>query len=188
MSQTFSDLLAHLSPFMTLLIIIVTNQLFTVVRADRKTAQEGARVRAALAAELRALFTICRMNLEALEQKAEHVLSTRMAMGYYKANLGRLSAFLEPALIECLIAVYAEIERIDSTVAIHSNPKCVHHYQLVGPEPKREELKAMYARLLDDSASALALIEGTSPEQLELPHAPHRELHPLPLLTGFEAS
>ncbi|HTQ82683.1 MAG TPA: hypothetical protein VMI47_05390, partial [Pseudolabrys sp.] len=69
-------LIAQFTPVFFMMGMIAINHVINNQRADRRTAAEALRLRAALAAELRALQDIYKRNLQLIEKKADHILST----------------------------------------------------------------------------------------------------------------
>jgi len=157
-----------LIPVMLMLSIIITNHVVTAQRNDRKTAAEASRFSAALAAELRAMLKLYRMNLDLIEKKAGHLLSTRTMIAIYKGNLGRLTALLEKPAIGYVVEVFAQNERIESVVAAHSNLKCNLTYQFPPTDARFDEWKQMYEQASRSITSACEILEGDTriPEPL----------------------
>src|SRR5271168_679636 len=121
MPGTFGSWVTPLVPVVLMLSIVITNHVVTAQRNDRKTAAEASRFSAALAAELRAMLNLYKMNIDLIEKKTGYLLSTRTMIAVYRGNLGRLSLLLETPAIEQVVEVFAQNERIESVVAAHSN-------------------------------------------------------------------
>jgi hypothetical protein len=117
------------TPVVLMVGMIAVNHLINNQRSDRKTAAEASRFRLALTAELHGLLELYNKNLQLIEQKADYILSTRSSVVVYKGNLGRLTMLLDDAIIEQIVAVFAQNERIEATIAAHSNFKCGLTYQ-----------------------------------------------------------
>jgi len=146
--------LSSFVPVLLMLSIVVTNHVVTGQRTDRKTAAESSRFSAALAAELRAMLDIYKMNLHLIDKRANYLLSTRSSIAIYKGNLGRLTSLLEKRTIAPVVKIFAQNERIESVVAAHSNLKCNLTYQFAPADINFDELQQMYI----DTSRDIALI------------------------------
>ena len=168
MPENVNHWVTPLIPVVLMVSIIIANHIVAGQRNDRKTAAEASRFSAALAAELRALLDLYRMNLDLIEQKANYLLSTRSSIAIYRGNLGRLTALLEKSAIEHVVGVFAQNERIEAVVAAHSNLKCNLTYQFSPADSKFDEWKQMYEQISLNIASACRVLEGGagSPEPL----------------------
>ena len=168
MPDTLNYWIAPFIPVVLMLSVVIANHIVTAQRNDRKTAAEASRFSAALAAELRAMLDLYKMNLDLIEQKANYLLSTRSSIAIYKGNLGRLTALLEKPAIEHVVGVFAQNERIEAVVAAHSNLKCNLTYQFSPADSKFDEWKQMYEHASRNIASACRILEGGagSPEPL----------------------
>ena len=151
--------LSALIPVLLMLSIVVTNHIVTGHRTDRKTAAEAARFSAALAAELRAMLDIYKMNLDLIDKRANYLLSTRSSIAIYKGNLGRLTSLLEKRSIGLVVEIFAQNERIESVIAAHSNLKCNLTYQFAPTDINFDELQQMYIHASRDIASTCQVIE-----------------------------
>ena len=160
MPETVSHWLAPLTPVVLMVSIIIANHVVAGQRNDRKTAAEASRFSAALAAELRAMLDLYKINLDLIEQKANYLLSTRTSIAIYKGNLCRLTALLEKPAIEHVVGVFAQNERIEAVVAAHSNLKCNLTYQFSPADSKFDEWKQMYEQASRNIASACRMLEG----------------------------
>ena len=147
----------HFIPVLLMLGMVALNHLIVHQRTERRYAIEAARLSAALGAELRMLHDLYAKNLELLDAKAGYLMSTRSPVLVYKSNLGRLSSLFEAPIIEHLVAVFAQNERIEALLAAHSNSKGGLTYVLTA-DSKVDELRDMYvqtARELDWTRHAL---------------------------------
>ena len=172
--------LSALIPVLLMLSIVVTNHIVAGHRTDRKTAAEAARFSAALAAELRAMLDIYKMNLDLIDKRANYLLSTRSSIAIYKGNLGRLTSLLEKRSIGLVVEIFAQNERIESVIAAHSNLKCNLTYQFAPTDINFDELQEMYIHASRDIASTCQVIEmGTeAPDLLS-------DTHPFSLRAGL---
>ncbi len=163
-----NHLITPLIPVVLMVSIVITNHVVAGQRNDRKIAVEASRFSAALAAELRAMLDLYKMNLNLIEKKAGYLLSTRTMIAIYKGNLGRLTALLEKPAIGSVVEVFAQNERIESVVAAHSNLKCNLTYQFSPTDTNFDEWKQMYEQASRSIASACEILEGgaRSPEPL----------------------
>jgi hypothetical protein len=162
MPDTVSHWITPLIPVVLMLSIVISNHVVTGLRNDRKTAVEASRFSAALAAELRAMLDLYKMNLDLIGTKAGYLLSTRSSIAIYKGNLGRLTTLLEKPAIGPIVEVFAQNERIESVVAAHSNLKCNLTYQFSSTDIKFEQWQRMYEEASQSIASACGILEGTS--------------------------
>ena len=160
MPNAFSHWIAPLSPVVLMLTIVIMNHVVIHQRNERKTASEALRFAAALAAEMRAMLDLYKMNFDLIEQKADYLLSTRSSIAIYRGNLGRLTALLERPAIERVVEVFAKNERIEAVVAAHSNLKCNLTYQFSSADSKFDEWKKMYEEVSQSVASACRLLEA----------------------------
>ena len=154
-----SHLMAQFTPVALMMSIIAMNHLIANQRADRKTAAEATRLRAALAAELRTLLELYRQNLQLIEQKADYILSSRSSVFVYRNNLARITMLLDPALIEQIVGVYGQNERIEGIMSARSNFKCGLTYQFSSADAKFEEWKHMFEQAAADILSVSRLFE-----------------------------
>ena len=166
MPEAFGHWIAPFTPVVLMLSIVVMNHVVTGQRNDKKTATEASRFSAALAAELRAVLDLYRMNLDLIEQKANYLLSTRSSIAIYRGNLGRLTMLLEQPAIEHVVAVFAQNERIEAVVAAHANLKCNLTYQLTATDIKFDEWKQMYEQASRNVAATCRMLEA-SPARIE---------------------
>ena len=160
MPGTFSNWVTPLVPVVLMLSIVVANHIVAGQRNDRKTAAEASRFSAALAAELHAMLSLYKMNLDLIEKQAGYLLSTRTMIAIYKGNLGRLTALLEKPAIAHVVEVFAQNERIELVVAAHSNLKCNLTYQFSAADIKFDEWKQMYEQASRSIGSACQILEG----------------------------
>jgi len=166
MPDAFGHWIAALSPVLLMLTIVILNHVVTQQRNDRKTASEASRFSAALAAEMRSMLGLYKMNLDLIEQKANYLLSTRSSIAIYRGNLGRLTTLLERPAIELVVEVFAQNERIEAVVAAHSNLKCNLTYQFSLADSKFDEWKRMYEEVSQSIAAACRLLETEAIEPL----------------------
>ena len=62
-------------------------------------------------------WRIYEKNLELIERKADYILSTRSSVVIYRGNLGRLTTLLDASVIEQIVGIFAQNERIEAVVA-----------------------------------------------------------------------
>ena len=154
-----SHLVAQFTPVALMMSIIAINHLIANQRTDRKTAAETDRLRAALAAELRTLLELYSQNLQLIEQKADYILSSRSSVFVYRNNLARITMLLDPALIEQIVGVYGQNERIEGIMSARSNFKCGLTYQFLPAEARFDEWKYMFEQAAADILSVSRLLE-----------------------------
>jgi hypothetical protein len=181
-----SALFVQFTPVILMMSVITINHLINNQRAERKTSAEASRLRSALAAELRSVLELYNKNLELIERKADHILSTRSSVVVYKGNLGRLTALLDDSVIEHVVRVFAQNERIEATIAAHSNFKCGLTYQFSVLEAKFDEWRKLFEQASADVSYVSRMLSGSSniplpteasipwPKGFRLPAAPNR--------------
>ena len=153
-------LIAQFTPVIFMMGIIGMNHFINNQRADRRTAAEASRLRAALAAELRALLDIYKKNLQLIEKRADHILSTRSSVIVYRGSVARLTMLLEDPLIEQIVGVFAQNERIETVIAARSNFKCGLTYQFPVAEAPFDEWKVMFMEAAADVSFVCRALEG----------------------------
>jgi hypothetical protein len=159
MPATLSQWIGPFVPVVLMLGAIIINHAVVNQRTDRKTAAEASRFAVALVAELRAMLELYRQNIRLIEQKADYLLSTRSSILIYKGNLGRLTLLLDKRAIEHVVAVFAQNERIESTVAARANFKCNLAYQFQTAEARFDEWRQMYEETLERIVTACRVLE-----------------------------
>jgi hypothetical protein len=150
-------------PVMLMLSVVITNHFVSSQRNDKKTVTEASRLSAALAAELRAVLELYKLNLDLIEQKANYLLSARSSIVVYKGNLNRLT-LLDASVLERVIGAFAQNERTEAIIAARSVLKCNITYQFSTAETPLDDLKRMYegaSRTLIDACCLLERSVGT---------------------------
>src|SRR3974390_2674492 len=107
MPDVTSSWMFHLTPVLMMIGIVVVNHVVAHQRMEKRTDVDASRFRAALAAELRALFDLYETNLDLLARGSDFVLSARQLPPVYKGNLGRLTTALEEDIVGRIVAVFA---------------------------------------------------------------------------------
>ena len=155
-------LIAQFTPIVFMMGIITINHLINNQRADRRTAAEASRLRSALAAELSAIHDLYKKNLQLIEKKADYILSTRSSVIVYRGSIARLTMLLEDRLIEQIVGVFAQNERIEAIVAARSNFKCGLTYQFQLVDAAFDEWKTMFMEAIADVSFVCRALEGYS--------------------------
>jgi hypothetical protein len=150
---------AQFTPVALMMSIILMNHLITNQRADKRTETEASRLRCALAAELRAILDLYNKNLQLIEQKANYILSSRSSVVFYRANLGRLAALLEEPVIEQLVGVFAQNERIEAVLSAHANLKGGLTYQFSAVDANFDDWKTMFEQSSRDIKNVCGLLD-----------------------------
>jgi hypothetical protein len=132
--------------------VVLINHVTTHVRAEKRFALEACRLRGALGAELRSLQSLFAGNLKLLEREANYILSGKTSAPVYKGNLGRLTTLLDRPIIEQVVAIYAQNERIEAMLAACAKPSGGLAYRLSPGEVDLQELKVMYQEALENIA------------------------------------
>ena len=153
-------LIAQFTPVFFMMSIIAINHLINNQRADRRTAAEASRLRAALAAELHAMLDLYGKNLRLIEKKEDHILSTRSSVIVYRGSVARLTLLLDDPLIEQIVGVFAKNEHIETVVAARSIFKCGLTYQFAVADANFDEWKRMYLETAADVSSVCRALEG----------------------------
>ena len=149
----------HFTPVALMVSVVAMNHLMNNQRADKKLSIEASGLRSALSAELRALLAIYEKNLELIKRKADYILSTRSSVVIYRGNLGRLTTLLDASVIEQIVGIFAQNERIEAVVAAHSNFKCNITYQFSPADADYDEWKRMFEQAIADIADAFRILE-----------------------------
>lgn len=151
---------AILMPIMMVLICAM-NLFWNGRRTEGRTSLDAARLQAALTEELYLLARLYRANLDLLDRAEVRLMSTRVPLSIFRANLPRLT-LLEEEAIRCLVAVHANNEHIEMMVAERAksikNGQCTI-YVFEKDEPSVELFRA----LLQDGAALV----GRAIEALE---------------------
>ena len=132
--------------------VVLINQVTTHVRAGKRSALEACRLRGALGAELRSLQSLFAGNLNLLGREANYILSGKTSAAVYKGNLGRLTTLLDRPIIEQVVAIYAQNERIEAMLAACAKPSGGLAYRVSPGEVDLQELKVMYQEALENIA------------------------------------
>ena len=168
---------ALLMPIM-MICICAMNLIWNSRRTDGRFSLDAARLQAALTEELYLLARLYRSNLDLLNRTEVRLLSTRVPLAIFRANVPRLTV-LEEETIRCLVAVHANNEHIEMMVAERAksikNGQCTI-YVLEKDEPSAELFRALFqdgSALVDRAIEALetrrassAGFAGTTPRLL----------------------
>jgi hypothetical protein len=101
---------------MMMIFICAMNLIVTHRRAENRLALDGKRLEAALIEELRLLVRLYRSNLYLLDQQELRLISTRIPLAVFRANVGRIT-LLDEDSIRQVVAVHANNEHIEMMVA-----------------------------------------------------------------------
>jgi hypothetical protein len=99
-----------------MIFICAMNLIVTHRRAENRFALDGKRLEAALIEELRLLVRLYRSNLYLLDQQELRLISTRIPLAVFRANVGRIT-LLDEESIRQVVAVHANNEHIEMMVA-----------------------------------------------------------------------
>jgi hypothetical protein len=153
-------LFLQFTPVFLMMSIIAINHLINNQRADKRTATEAARLRSALAAELRAILDLYKKNLQLIEKKADHIMSTRSSVIVYRGSIARLTMLLDDGLIEQVVGVFAQNERIEASIAARSNFKCGLTYQFSLTDAAFDDWKTMFIDAAADVSFVCRALDG----------------------------
>jgi hypothetical protein len=184
-----STWIPQFTPVVLMMSIFVINHLINNQRADRKTAAEASRLRSALAAELRAMLDLYKKNLQLIEKRADYILSTRSSVIVYRGSVARLTTLLEASLIEQIVGVFAQNERIEANIAARSNFKCGLTYQFPLADANFDEWKMMFIEAAADVSFVCRALEGQNRTSLtsQIPVAWPKKLDQLMQRPSFQA-
>jgi hypothetical protein len=150
---------AILMPIMMVLICAM-NLFWSSRRTEGRFSIDAARLQAALTEELYLLGRLYRSNLDLLDRAEVRLLSTRVPLAIFRANVPRLT-LLEEEAIRCLVAVHANNEHIEMMVAERAksikNGQCTI-YVFEKDEPSLELFRALFqdgAALVERAIEAL---------------------------------
>ena len=115
MTEAASILQFSAMPLMMIFICAV-NLVVTHRRVENRFSMDGTRLEAALLEELRLLARLYRSNLFLLEQQEMRLVSTRIPLAVFRANVGRIT-LLDEVSIRQMVAVHANNEHIEMMVA-----------------------------------------------------------------------
>jgi hypothetical protein len=99
-----------------MIFICALNLVVTHRRAESRFSLDGRRLEVALVEELRLLARLYRSNLYLLEQEEIRLVSTRIPLAIFRANVGRIT-LLDEASIRQVVAVHANNEHMEMMVA-----------------------------------------------------------------------
>jgi hypothetical protein len=161
MPENLSLWIGPFAPVLLMLVIVIANHAVAGQRNDKKTGAEASRLSAALAAEVRAVLELYRLNLELIEQKANYLLSTRSSIVVYRSNLARLT-MLDTPVLEQVVGAFAQNERIEAIIAAQSTLKSNFFYQFSNAEAKLEDWKKMYEQASRVLVRTCCLLDSTA--------------------------
>jgi len=157
---------ALLMPIM-MICICAMNLIWNGRRTDGRFSLDAARLQAALTEELYLLARLYRSNLDLLNRTEVRLLSTRVSLAIFRANVPRLTV-LEEETIRCLVAVHANNEHIEMMVAERAksikNGQCTI-YVFEKDEPSVELFRALFqdgSALVDRAIEALETRRASS--------------------------
>lgn len=131
--------------------VVLVNHVTTHVRTEKRFALEACRLHGALSAELRSLQSLFTGNLKLLERDPSYILSGKSSALMYKGNLGRLTTLLDRPIIEQVVAIYAQNERIEAILTACAKPNAGGlAYRVTPGEVDLQELKVMYEEAVKD--------------------------------------
>ena len=145
--------------FSVMLGAVLINHVTTHVRTEKRFALEACRLRGALGAELRSLQSLFAGNLKLLGRDPNYILSAKSSTLVYKGNLGRLTTLLDRPVIEQVVAIYAQNERIEAILTACAKPNAGGLAYRVSPSDNLQELKVMYEETLENIAVICEVLE-----------------------------
>lgn len=156
-----------------MIVICAMNLIVTHRRVENRTSLDGQRLEAALIEELRLLARLYRSNLYLLDQQDVRLISTRIPLVIFRANVGRIT-LLDETAIKQLVAVHANNEHIEMMVAERAKSikggQCTVYVFDGSDHCAVENFKELFGQALasvesviDDLESKKALSDSASP-------------------------
>jgi hypothetical protein len=150
---------ALLMPIM-MIMICAMNLIWSGRRTESRFSLDATRLLAALTEELYLLAKLYRSNLELLDRAEVRLLSTRIPMAIFRANVPRLT-LLDEETIRCLVAVHGNNEHVEMLIAERAksikNGQCTI-YVFEKDDPSIEQFRSVFAegsQLIDHAIGAL---------------------------------
>jgi hypothetical protein len=172
---------------MIMLVVCAMNLIWAHRRAEGRSQLDGRRLQAALTEELSLLADLYRSNLDLLDKTDVRLLSTRMPMAVYRANLGRLN-LIEENLVRRLVAVHAKNEHLEMLVAERAKMikagQCTV-YVFEKDDPSLDDLRARFTMGIQHIEAAIETLEadlvptGLPTEAVAAPDARKNVLRPV---------
>ena len=154
----------HTAVMLPYIIIMVStlalNHLLNRQQADKRTRVETNRFQLALLTEMQALGNLYDDNLDLLSRGNENLLSARHLALVYKGNLGRLLT-LDASLLERVVAIYAENERIEAFMAASSKSATALSYRIAPDGSALATLRSMFTTAASNMREAQAAFDYT---------------------------
>ncbi len=152
---------ALLMPIM-MICICAMNLFWNGRRTEGRLSVDAARLQAALTEELYLLARLYRSNLALLDHAEVRLLSTRVPLAIFRANVPRLTMLDEDA-IRCLVSVHANNEHIEMMVAeraksLKNGPCTIYVFEK--DDPSIELFRSLFhdgASLVDRAIEALEI-------------------------------
>ena len=152
---------ALLMPIM-MICICAMNLIWNGRRADGRTTLDATRLQAALTEELYLLAKLYRTNLELLDRAEVRLLSTRIPMAIFRANVPRLT-LLDEDVVRCLVAVHGNNEHVEMLIAERAksikNGQCTI-YVFEKDDPCIAQFRAVFAEGSQLVEHAIAALEA----------------------------
>jgi len=147
-----------------MIFICAMNLVVTHRRAEQRFSLDGRRLETALVEELRLLARLYKSNLYLLDQQETRLISTRIPLAIFRANVGRIT-LLEEDSIRQLVAVHANNEHIEMMVAERAKSiksgQCTVYVFDQSDKAAIEEFRALFAQALATVESLVADFEAT---------------------------
>lgn len=175
--------IAHLTLFVPVVAMVVAftlNQAAMWRRSSRQVERDARRLRAALLAELGMLRRLVAENLLLIRQGEEYLLSFRVLIQVYRANVGRLS-LLHEAEIQAVIHAYGITETAEVFVGAVTKPHGAHSYRVWLGDRSWEEIERRLSEAGVALDAAIGRLERVRRHLLPLPPG---NATALPLETG----
>jgi hypothetical protein len=162
MTEAASMLQFWAMPLM-MIFICALNLVVTHRRAENRSSLDGTRLEAALVEELRLLARLYQSNLVLLEQEEMRLVSTRIPLAVFRANVGRIT-LLDEVSIKQMVAVYANNEHIEMMVAERAksikNGQCTIYVFDKGDNSAVDTFRELFSQALASVESVIQNIEA----------------------------
>jgi len=156
-----------------MIFICAMNLIVTHRRAESRFTLDGRRLAVALVEELRLLARLYKSNLYLLEHQELRLISTRIPLAIFRANVGRIT-LLDEELIRRIVAVHANNEHIEMMVAERAksikNGQCTIYVFEKGDDFAVESFKELFSQALAALETVVGDLE-TEKATADLPQA-----------------
>ncbi len=147
----------HSALLLIMILLIITGRRNGVFESRRRMAAERASLRAALIAELRALRTVYRINLNLITAGAPQLVPGKAYFSVYRGNMHRLLG-LTPAEVAAVVTAHAACNTLESGVGIGMRIRTMRRDAALS-DSKRLDLLRLQRHAASSVRAALMLLE-----------------------------